>query len=150
MLDVPGGGARGAPTGVAVDGWESYEEAVVAAYPADELPRTVSGAPMLYSSGTTGQPKGILRPLPGAPSRRAAHLRGDPARRSTASTSTRVYLSPAPLYHSAPLGFCLGVQRIGGTVVVMERFDAEQALALIERYRVTHTPVGADDVRRGC
>ena len=48
-----------------------------------------------------------------------------------------VYLSPAPLYHSAPLRFCMGVHRGGGTVVIMERFDAEEALALIERYQVT-------------
>jgi long-chain acyl-CoA synthetase len=50
-----------------------------------------------------------------------------------------VYLSPAPLYHSAPLSFSLGVQRLGGTVVVMERFDAASALALVERYQVTHS-----------
>jgi acyl-CoA synthetase (AMP-forming)/AMP-acid ligase II len=118
-------------------GWESYDEAV-AAHPAEELPRTVSGWSMLYSSGTTGQPKGILRPLPGVhpdePHTFEGILRG-----LYDIDEHCVYLSPAPLYHSAPLGFCLGVQRIGGTVVVMERFDAEQALALIERYHVTHS-----------
>jgi acyl-CoA synthetase (AMP-forming)/AMP-acid ligase II len=50
-----------------------------------------------------------------------------------------VYLSPAPLYHSAPLNFCMMVQRLGGTAVVMERFDAREALALIGRHRVTHS-----------
>ena len=50
-----------------------------------------------------------------------------------------VYLSPAPLYHSAPLRFNMAVHRLGGTTVVMERFDAAWALELIERHRVTHT-----------
>ena len=93
---------------------------------------------MLYSSGTTGQPKGILRPLPEQypddPHMFEGMLRG-----LYGFDEHSVYLSPAPLYHSAPLGFCLGVQRLGGTVVVMERFDAETALALIERHRVTHS-----------
>ena len=58
---------------------------------------------------------------------------------STASDAESVYLSSAPLYHSAPINFCMMVQRLGGTAVVMERFDAREALALIERYRVTHS-----------
>jgi acyl-CoA synthetase (AMP-forming)/AMP-acid ligase II len=48
-----------------------------------------------------------------------------------------IYLSPAPLYHAAPLRWCMTTHRLGGTVVVMEKFDAEQALELIEQYRVT-------------
>src|SRR5437764_15080343 len=52
--------------------------------------------------------------------------------------ATAVYLWPGPLYRAAPVGWSIGMQRLGATVVVMERFDAEQALALIERERVTH------------
>lgn len=95
------------------------------------------GERMLYSSGTTGRPKGIRRPLSDAA---FGEDNGD------AMTQNRydfdrdtVYLSPAPLYHSAPIGFTMTVTRFGGTVVVMEKFDAEQALWCIERYRVTHS-----------
>ena len=49
-----------------------------------------------------------------------------------------VYLSPAPLYHAAPLVWSMTVQRMGGTAVVMERFDPEDCLRLIEQHRVTH------------
>ena len=96
---------------------------------------------MLYSSGTTGRPKGVKV----AASRRAA--RRAPADSVTAlgqllfgvDESTTVYLSPAPLYHAAPLRFCRAVHRLGGTVVVMEHFDPEQYLRCVERYRVTHS-----------
>ncbi len=95
---------------------------------------------MLYSSGTTGRPKGVRKELPGtamgdvsaAPVQIALAL----ARRGAGSGS--VYLSPAPLYHSAPLVYCMSMHRIGATVVVMEHFDPEQCLELIERHRVTH------------
>ena len=91
---------------------------------------------MFYSSGTTGRPKGIVRPLP-------ARNVGDedPAGIGLVALfgygPDTVYLSPAPLYHSAPVAWSTNVHVYGGTVVVMERFDAEEALALIERYRVT-------------
>ena len=92
---------------------------------------------MLYSSGTTGRPKGIRYTLERAPI-------GNPAAALAGFTTTysldeeSVYLSPAPLYHSAPLQFCIAVTRVGGTVVVLEHFDAEACLAAIERYHVTH------------
>ncbi|MFP5068219.1 acyl-CoA synthetase [Pseudonocardia nantongensis] len=103
--------------------------------PADQ-PR---GADMLYSSGTTGRPKGIKPTLP----ERQVDEPGDTYQALFGpmygfDTDT-VYLSPAPLYHAAPLRFSATVQALGGTVVVMERFDPEQALVLIERYRVTHS-----------
>ncbi len=53
--------------------------------------------------------------------------------------ASTVYLCPAPLYHSAPLRFCATVQALGGTVVLMRRFDAETALSDIERYKITHS-----------
>jgi acyl-CoA synthetase (AMP-forming)/AMP-acid ligase II len=119
-------------------GYESWEEAVAAqpATPLDE--ERVEGRDMLYSSGTTGRPKGVALPLPGQPLGTAdaiyvliTALFG--------STVDSVYLSPAPLYHAAPLRFCMGFHRLGATVVVMEHFDAAQALDLIDAHRVTHS-----------
>lgn len=96
------------------------------------------GGWMFYSSGTTGQPKGILPPLPegdiGAKSFLTMMLTG-----MFGFDADTVYLSPgAPLYHAAPAGWTYGTQRIGGTAVVMERFDPLEVLAAIERHKVTH------------
>ncbi|WAL49269.1 acyl-CoA synthetase [Rhodococcus pyridinivorans] len=97
------------------------------------------GADMLYSSGTTGRPKGIKPALPD----RQVEEPGDTMTAMNASvwgvTADTVYLSPAPLYHAAPLRTCAAVQALGGTVVVMNRFDAEKALEYIERYRITYS-----------
>lgn len=121
-----------------VEGYRAYEDAI-AKFPAAPLDDEPLGELMLYSSGTTGQPKGIRRPLSG---RHASE--GDPLTLPVLSAvfgmgEDTVYLSPAPMYHSAPLGFSLGVQAFGGTVVMMERFDPADALRLIERDRVTHS-----------
>ena len=97
------------------------------------------GRDLLYSSGTTGRPKGVLKPL------QPSHLRGqaDPEALGTARLmgmdERTVYLSTAPLYHAAPLRYTLRVLEMGGQAVVVERFDAEQVLALTDRYRVTHS-----------
>jgi long-chain acyl-CoA synthetase len=95
------------------------------------------GAALLYSSGTTGRPSGILRRLPGvAPS--------DPLPVMSFVSSlwglreSMVYLNPAPLYHSAPQANVAAALRLGSTVVVMEHFGPEQWCSLVERYRVTH------------
>lgn len=118
-------------------GHERYE-AVVGAQPTTPLAEQPRGELMLYSSGTTGRPKGIKRPLSGAKvddqamvALMFAGLYGMDA--------DSVYLSPAPLYHSAPLIYSTGVQTLGATVVCMERFDEVNALELIERYGVTHS-----------
>ena len=96
---------------------------------------------MLYSSGTTGRPKGVRK-------ERSGTRFGDPAAAPVQIAQGiahygigpgKVYLSPAPLYHSAPLVYSMSVHRLGGTVVVMEKFDPAQCLELIERYRVTHS-----------
>lgn len=110
----------------------------VSAFPATPIADEFIGAAMLYSSGTTGRPKGILRTLPEVPPSDVAPLfmflghlwryRDD-----------MMYLSPAPLYHSAPQAACSGVVRRGGTVVIMERFDPEQYLQLVEKYHVSHS-----------
>ena len=101
---------------------------------ADEAP----GRPMLYSSGTTGKPKGIVHA-----SRGGSILDDHPyeawLRDVYGVTDASVFLTPAPLYHAAPLLFSLTAHRLGATVAVMERFDAEACLAAIERHRVTQT-----------
>jgi len=112
-------------------------DALAQSMPPTAIPDQSAGGDMLYSSGTTGRPKGVRRPAElGAPI--DAPTPAIPlARRVYGFSEDTVYLSPAPLYHAGPLRWSLVVQRLGGTVVVMEKFDAEQALALIERYRVT-------------
>jgi acyl-CoA synthetase (AMP-forming)/AMP-acid ligase II len=118
-------------------GYQSYSGLLATAGP--RLTDQPRGSEMLYSSGTTGRPKGIKPRLqPGQ-----VDEPGDPLVALLANvfkiTEHDVYLSPAPIYHTAPLKWCASVQALGGTVVVMERFDAEEALAAIERFRVTVT-----------
>jgi long-chain acyl-CoA synthetase len=96
------------------------------------------GTPMLYSSGTTGQPKGILRPLPENPPSKPLPL-FDFLVKLWRYRDGMTYLSPAPLYHSAPQAAVSLTIRHGGTAVIMEKFDPEAYLALIERHRVTHS-----------
>ncbi|MET9088362.1 acyl-CoA synthetase [Streptomyces sp. NPDC004237] len=121
-----------------VRGYERYEPAT-AAFPAEPMEVQPRGGDMLYSSGTTGRPKGVKAPLP-------QRQVGDPGDPLVALFGPRygfgpetVYLSPAPVYHAAPLRFGAVVHALGGTVVLMERFDPEETLAAVERYRVTHT-----------
>lgn len=95
------------------------------------------GSYMFYSSGTTGLPKGIKRDLTNEPFGSAKP--SDQVMRSLFGFSDEtIYLCPAPLYHAAPLGWSMTTQRLGGTVVLMDHFDAVELLELIERYRVTH------------
>jgi acyl-CoA synthetase (AMP-forming)/AMP-acid ligase II len=117
-------------------GWESYD-AMVAGYPADPVPDESLGAAMLYSSGTTGQPKGILRDLPALGPDEPLPVM-EFVRAMFGFREGMTYLSPAPLYHSAPQASVAAALRMGCTAVVMEHFDPEQWLALVERYGVTH------------
>ena len=119
------------------DGFEDYATACQS-FPATPIDNERLGTSMLYSSGTTGRPKGIIRPLPEQPPAQALpmydflgqlwHYRED-----------MIYLSPAPLYHSAPQAAVNLTIRQGGTVIIMERFDPETYLSLIEQYRVSHS-----------
>ena len=118
-----------------VAGFSSYESGLATAgTPLDNKP---CGAVMLYSSGTTGFPKGIKPPL----ASRDVDQPGDPivaiAETLFGVRPGDVYLSPAPIYHAAPLRWCGMVQALGGTVVLMRKFDAEATLRNIEQYRVT-------------
>ncbi len=118
-----------------IDGYDRYETAI-AAFATDPVPEEFEGTPMLYSSGTTGRPKGIKYELAREP---MGQMPGNLALMTTKFSFNQqsVYLSPAPLYHSAPLFYCMSTLRLGGTVVIMERFDALVALQYIEQYRVT-------------
>lgn len=120
------------------DAGESFHQEL-SAQPAEPIADQSAGMVMLYSSGTTGRPKGI-RPAPPADPDPFAPVplmglatmgAGMPA------DGSMVYLSPAPLYHAAPIGWCSVAHRLGATIIVMEKFDPEAALAAIEKYRVT-------------
>ena len=120
-----------------IDGYQSWENAI-APQPATPIADESEGMDMLYSSGTTGRPKGIKVPLTGAPL-------GTPsplfmllqALYFTPGADMR-YLSPAPLYHAAPLRYNVNFLRTGSTCVIMEKFEPEHFLQLVQQYRITH------------
>jgi len=114
--------------------YASFEEAR-SAFPTTPIADQTAGSDMLYSSGTTGRPKGIKPALTGAAIDEMNPL-GAMAQGLFGFPAGCTYISPAPLYHAAPLRWCMAVHRMGGTVVVMEKFDPETALGLIEKYKV--------------
>ncbi|MFJ4453139.1 acyl-CoA synthetase [Pseudomonas sp. NPDC089392] len=108
----------------------------------EEMPVTMvsdpsAGSDMLYSSGMTGRPKGVKPQLPEGPIEAKTPLMQLGESLYGMDGASR-YLSTSPLYHAAPLRWAMVIHRFGGTVVVMERFDAQQSLALIEQHRITH------------
>lgn len=130
-------GVRKFMLGGTIPGYESGEEAV-RTMPATPVADETPGSDMLYSSGTTGRPKGVKGDLKGG-------SLTDPnpllmlAQMLYSFTPETIYLSPAPLYHAAPLRYNMTVQRLGGTCIVMEHFDAEDALRQIEKHKTTHS-----------
>jgi len=120
-----------------IDGYSSYEEKI-AQHPVTPINDQISGGDMLYSSGTTGRPKGVSTTAESLPyGELAAGGKGILA--LFQFNEDTIYLSPAPLYHAAPLRFCMGVLYVGGTIIVMEKFDALRSLELIEKYKTTHS-----------
>ncbi len=109
-----------------------------AGLPGTPIPDECVGTAMLYSSGTTGRPKGILRPLPEQPATQQLPL-FDFLHKLWQYREGMIYLSPAPLYHSAPQAAVNLAIKSGGTVIIMEQFDPERYLDLIEQWGVTHT-----------
>ena len=134
IVDGPGEGDR----------VKNFEEAT-AKFPSTPIADESRGAAMLYSSGTTGKPKGVLRPMPDEPPSRPG-----PNLLTFASfwrfREGMIYLMPAPLYHSAPLVGASGTIRLGGTLIVMEHFDAEDYLAPRRKASRHPFPARADDV----
>jgi long-chain acyl-CoA synthetase len=123
--------------GGAIDGYDHYETKR-STFPTTPISDELEGKDMLYSSGTTGRPKGVV---PGRIEDPLGEL--PPAQllifKVYGMDENTVYLSPAPLYHAAPIRYCLGTQRFGGTVLIMSRFDPEEFLSLVEKHKVTHT-----------
>ncbi len=119
------------------EGYQSFEAAIATQDP-HPLDEEKWGMIMFYSSGTTGRPKGIFRPAPDSSFDSPGFLFGGFAILYRFD-ETSTYLSPAPLYHSAPLGFSTSVLGVGGTVIVLEKFDPILALESIEKYQVTHS-----------
>ena len=121
-----------------VEGYGDYESALAAASPEPPAHQR-HGDDLLYSSGTTGRPKGIKPPLPDyevdEPNYRYVAIFGG----LYGFGEDTVYLSPAPVYHAAPLRFGGVIHALGGTLVMMEKFDAEAFLAAVQQHRVTHT-----------
>jgi acyl-CoA synthetase (AMP-forming)/AMP-acid ligase II len=118
-----------------LDGWEDYEAALAAVR---TQPEPSDGCEMLYSSGTTGRPKGIRRPLPTENGSWAQGVLEQAALHLYKVTGDSVYLSPAPLYHAAGVNYTMAIHRIGAATVMVPKFDAEDVLRLIEQHRVTH------------
>ncbi|HET7505186.1 MAG TPA: acyl-CoA synthetase [Kofleriaceae bacterium] len=121
-------------------GFQSWH-AASAAQPSTPVAWEVAGQDMLYSSGTTGRPKGIKREAERRPIGQPNPTMLLLAVKMCGMTADSIYLSPAPLYHAAPLRFNMAAIAIGGTSLIMESFDAEEFLRLIEAHKVTQTQV---------
>ncbi len=120
-----------------IDGYDSYELRVKTCS-TERIADETAGGDMLYSSGTTGRPKGVFVP-PESPQIDASTSLIEVCRNIYGIGPNTVYLSPAPLYHAAPLRFNMVSMRLGATCVVMGHFDPEEFLRLVEKHRITHT-----------
>lgn len=118
-------------------GWRDWHK-TLEAFPTQPIADEHCGADMVYSSGTTGRPKGVYMEIDPAKTVDEPPSVANLGRLMFGLDQNTVYLSPAPFYHAAPLRWCVAVQYLGGTVVMMEKFDAETALRAIETYKVSH------------
>lgn len=134
---LPAGAAR-YMSGAAAPGWASWDGAL-AAQAATPIADEIAGYDMLYSSGTTGRPKGVKPPFKNEPLGTLSPLLQLLVQKMCGVNGESVYLSPTPLYHAAPLRFNMMVGALGGTAVIMERFDPEDYLRLIAKHRCTQT-----------
>ena len=121
--------------GGSITGLQDYET-LRGTFPATPIADETAGADMLYSSGTTGRPKGVRPALTGQEIDAVNPLMMLTKALYGLGEDTR-YLSPAPLYHAAPLRWTMSAQRLGGTVYVMPKFDPEAYLAAVEVHRIT-------------
>jgi acyl-CoA synthetase (AMP-forming)/AMP-acid ligase II len=121
-----------------IDGFTRLET-LQASYPVTPVPDEMAGTDMLYSSGTTGRPKGIRPPLERNIPIDEDNVLLQITRAMAGAGPDNVYLSPAPLYHAAPLRWCMTFTRLGATLIVMEKFDPEAFLDNVQSYKVTHT-----------
>jgi fatty-acyl-CoA synthase len=127
--------ADGAGSTASLPGWQPYPECV-AGQPITPIADEIEGDLLQYSSGTTGRPKGIKRELPHLPPSEVPGLMAGLI--GFWMHPDAVYLSPAPLYHTAPSVWSMQTQAGGITTVVLEKFDPEGALNAIQQHRVTH------------
>ena len=139
LRSVIGADVRCLMAGGAAAGFEDWD-ALVASMPAAPVADECAGVSMLYSSGTTGHPKGIVRlqHKKNAPIDTISSLLMTICQDLSAMGPDSIYLSPAPLYHSAPLGSAMVAAALGASTVVLEKFDAEAFLAAVQAHRVTH------------
>jgi long-chain acyl-CoA synthetase len=120
------------------DGFRSWDREL-ASQPTTPIADEIMGSDMLYSSGTTGRPKGIKRVSQNTPIDVPNPLLKLLCADMCGMSSDSIYLSPAPLYHAAPLRFNMMATTLGGTSIIMENFDAEEFLALVEKHRITQS-----------
>ncbi len=123
--------------GAPIAGCEAWD-AAADAQPETRIADEAQGLDMLYSSGTTGRPKGVKWEQADAPAGRRTMLVDLLGDLFQYDANTR-YLSPAPLYHAAPLRHTMTVIKLGGCVTVMQKFNEERALELIEAEQITHS-----------
>jgi fatty-acyl-CoA synthase len=138
LRDAAGADVACFMVGGGAPGFASWE-ALVARHPAAALADECAGEDLLYSSGTTGRPKGIARAWEKRPLDWALPILPILCDQMCAMDGDMVYLSPAPLYHAAPLRFAMRAASLGATTVIMGAFDAEGCLAAIQTHGVTHT-----------
>ena len=129
--------AYGVPEGATLPGRRDWDDWIAAAADAPVPPPAPQTGSMIYTSGTTGRPKGVRRQPTGDDERAARHANTERAY-GLVEGEDAVVLMNGPMYHSAPNGYGLTALRVGATIVLEPRFDAEEMLQLIERHRVTH------------